>query len=86
MKKVQKDWLNPYIKIRQKAKNNFEKDFLKLMNEKKWENVRKYRYIKLVTMERKRNYVVSEPKLSYYKVFHKIFIRNRDEKIRYTYE
>ena len=37
-------------------------------------------------MERKRNYVVSEPKVSYYKVFHKIFIRNADEKIRNTYE
>ena len=94
LKKVQKDWLKPYIKmnieLRQKAKYNFYKDFFKLMNNAilgiKVENVRKYRFIKLVTSERKRNYVVSGPKSSYYKVFHRSFIRNINEKIRNTYE
>ena len=52
-------------KLRQKAKNNFEKDFFKLMNNvgfvKTMENVRKHRNIRLVTTERRRNYLVSEP-------------------------
>ena len=52
-------------KLKQKAKNNFEKDFFKLMNNavfgKAIKNVREYRDIKLVTAEMKRNYLLSEP-------------------------
>ena len=62
-------WLKPYIKIitelRKKARNYFKKDFFKLMNNpvigKIMENVRKHRNIKLVTSEKGRNYLVSEP-------------------------
>ena len=51
--------------LSKKGKNDFEKDFFKLMNNiilgKTIENVRKHRDIKLVTTERKRSYIVSEP-------------------------
>ena len=51
--------------LRKKAKNDFEKDSFKLMNNvvfrKTMENVRKHRDTKLVTTERRRNYLVSEP-------------------------
>ena len=52
-------------KLRQKAKANFENDFFKLINNavfgSSMENIRKHRDIKLVTTERRRNYLVSEP-------------------------
>ena len=60
-------------KLRQKAKNNFEEDFFKLMNNavfgKTVENVKKHRNIKLVTTEKRRNYLVSEPNCHTAKLF-----------------
>ena len=59
--------------LRQKAKNNFVRDFFKLMNNavfiKTIKNMKKHRNIKLVTTERKRNYLVPEPNFHTTKLF-----------------
>ena len=50
---------------KKKARHHFEKDFFNLLNNvvfgKTMENVRRHRYIELVTTEARRNYFVSEP-------------------------
>ena len=76
----QKEWLKPYIdmntELGKAVKNDFEKDLFKLMNNsvfgKTMENIRKHRNIKLVTTDKKRIKLVSEPN------YHTIYLISED--------
>ena len=86
----QKAWLKPYIdmntELRKEAKNNFEKDFFKLMNNsvfrKAMENVRKHRDIKLVTTDKRINQLASEPNYHTTKYFSENLIATEMQKTR----
>ena len=64
--------------LRKKAKRDFEKHFSKLMNNavfgKTVGNMRKHRDIKLVTPERRRNSLVSEPNYHTTKFFKELLL------------
>ena len=76
----QEAWLEPYIdmntELRKASKNDFEEDLFKLMNNsvfgKTMENKRKHRDIKLVTTDKERGKLVSEP------IFHSINLISED--------
>ena len=85
--------LKPYMDmntdLRRKAEADFEKDFFKLMTnsvfEKTMENMRKHRDIKLVTTERRRNYLVSEPNYHTTKFFTKNLLVIQMKKLKYLW-
>ena len=74
-------------KLRQKAKNNFEEDFFRLMNKaafgKTVENFRKHREIKLVATERRRNYLVSEQNYHTMKVLTENLLAIKIKRLKY---
>ena len=75
--------------LRKNAKNEFEKDFFKLMNNsvfgKTMENVRNHRDIRLVTSD-KRKRLVSEPNYHSHKKFydHFVAIEMKKTKVKMT--
>ena len=71
------EWMKPYIdmntKLRAKAKNNFEKDHYKLMNNsvfgKTMENIRNRVNVKLVNSEEKARKLIAKPNYNSCKIF-----------------
>ena len=74
-------------KLRKEAENDFEKDLFKLMINsvfgKTMENVRNYRDIKLVTTDKRRKRLVSEPNYHAHKIFseHLMAIETKKTKV-----
>ena len=77
IKFVESEWMKPYIdmntKLRAEAKNNFEKDHYKLMNNsvfgKTMENIRNRVNVKLVNNEEKARKLIAKPNYNSCKIF-----------------
>ena len=82
IKFVESEWLKPYIdmntNLRTQAKNNFEKDFFKLMNNsvfgKTMENIRNRVVIKLVNNRKTALGLASKPNFRHCKIFNENLI------------
>ena len=88
----QEAWLKPYIEmntaLRKEAKNEFKEGFFKLMNSSVFgetmENVRNHRDIRLVTSDKRRSILASEPNYHSSKCISKdLMIISRSSNIRY---
>ena len=87
---TQRKWLNSYIdfntEMRKDAKNSFQKDFFKLMNNsvfgKTMENLRKRCNVQLVTDEKKLNKLTSKPTFVSSKIFDENLVRVNMKKER----
>ena len=70
--------------LRTEARNDFKKDFFKLMNNavfgKTMENVRKHRDIKLVITDKRRTQLLSEPNYHTTKYFSENLLANEKDK------
>ena len=82
IKFIESEWMKPYIEmntnLRTKAKNNFEKDFFKLMNNsvfgKTMENIRNRVNVKLVNTEEKFKKLSAKPNYKSCKIFNENLI------------
>ena len=89
---LQRPWLKPYIdfntEMRKEAKNSFEKDFFKLMNNsvfgKTMENLRKRSNIQLITDAEQLLRLTSKPTFVNHKIFNEnlVGINMKKEKIK----
>ena len=72
--------------LKAKAKNDFEKNFFKRMNNsvfgKAMENVRKFRNIKLITTDKRRTQLISKPNYHLTKYFSKNILAFEMKKIK----
>ena len=73
--------------VRKRAKNDYKKYLFKLMNNsvfgKSMENLRRHRDIKLVTKEKRRNYLVSKPNCHSTKLFTENLLATEKKKLKY---
>ena len=82
IKFVESEWMKPYIdmntELRAKAKNNFEKDFYKLMKNavfgKTMENIRNRKVVKLVNSVEKARKLIAKPNFRSRKIFNENLI------------